>query len=215
MQNYNVRFVHGTRELRFARFVYPDLHPYDNEIRMNSPNTLSSPYGLSFWNLEQNYPVVNAQPTPTIITPMGQNVPVGYERELRRISLIHENVNSKNWRSTECNASDGDSGIGSTGINNSPEMNVKYRENLDDITYQFVPFQEPSLINERKVIPSHLLRPLDTLTNQEQTNFSRGEAYNHWLSTGAVQSHEPPGLEQMSWWPDIISNAYPFINRPS
>ncbi|OZC10075.1 hypothetical protein X798_02924 [Onchocerca flexuosa] len=181
MQNYNVRFVHGTRELRFARFVYPDLHPYDNEIRMNSPNTLSSPYGLSFWNLEQNYPVVNAQPTPTIITPMGQNVPVGYERELRRISLIHENV----------------------------------RENLDDITYQFVPFQEPSLINERKVIPSHLLRPLDTLTNQEQTNFSRGEAYNHWLSTGAVQSHEPPGLEQMSWWPDIISNAYPFINRPS
>ncbi|VDO52157.1 unnamed protein product [Onchocerca flexuosa] len=44
MQNY-VRFAHGPQELRIACFVYPGLHPYDYDVRMNSPNTLSSPYG--------------------------------------------------------------------------------------------------------------------------------------------------------------------------
>ncbi|MCP9261306.1 hypothetical protein DINM_004682 [Dirofilaria immitis] len=205
-------FAHGPHELRIARFVYPGLNPYDYEVRMTSPNTLSSPYGRRFWNLEQNYPVANVQPTPTTMTPMGQNVPIGYERKLHHISPTHENVNPKNWRTTQRGISDGDSGIGSTGTNNSPE-----RENLDSTNYQFMPFQEPSLTNESRVIPPYLLRPLDTLANREQTNFSRNEAYNYWLSTGAVQSDDiqlSSGLEQMSWWPDTISNTYPFINRP-
>lgn len=42
------------------------------------------------WNLEQSYTVANVQPTPTTITPIGQNLPVGYERKLRRISPVHE-----------------------------------------------------------------------------------------------------------------------------
>lgn len=44
-KNDNFRFAHGPHELRIARFVYPGLHPYDYEVRMNSSNTLSSPYG--------------------------------------------------------------------------------------------------------------------------------------------------------------------------
>ncbi|VBB35190.1 unnamed protein product [Acanthocheilonema viteae] len=119
-------FAHGPHELRIARFVYPGLHPYDYEVRMNTPNTLSSSYGRHLWNLEQNYPVAGVQSTQHItITPMGQNVPIGYERKLRRISPINENMNSKNWRTTQ-RVSDGDSGIGSTGTNNSPEVNAKY-----------------------------------------------------------------------------------------
>ncbi|EJW87512.1 hypothetical protein WUBG_01579 [Wuchereria bancrofti] len=210
-------FAHGPHELRIARFVYPGLHPYDYEIRMNPPNTLSSSYGRRFWNLEQNYPIASVQPTPVTITPMGQNVPIGYERKLRRISPIHENANSKSWRTTQ-RVSDGDSGIGSTGTNNSPEVNAKYRENLDSASYQFSPFHETPLTGDNRIVPPHLLRPLDLLTNREQTDFSKNEAYNHWLSTGTVQSNSiplTPGLEQMSWWPDTISAGYPFINRPS
>uniref|UniRef100_A0A915Q874 C3H1-type domain-containing protein n=1 Tax=Setaria digitata TaxID=48799 RepID=A0A915Q874_9BILA len=218
-------FAHGPHELRIARFVYPGLHPYDYEVRMNSANTLSSSYGRRFCNLEQNYPMVNAEVAPTTITPMGQNVPIGYERKLRRISPVQENMNSKNWRAAQRGISDGDSGIGSTGTNNSPEINVKcgtyflrivylflsfnqmyqeapgtfQKENFDSTTYQFTPFHEPSLNSESKVVPQHLLRPLDTLTNRDQVNFLKGEAYSHWLNTGMVQSNGiqlPPGLEQ-------------------
>uniref|UniRef100_A0A0R3RWS8 C3H1-type domain-containing protein n=1 Tax=Elaeophora elaphi TaxID=1147741 RepID=A0A0R3RWS8_9BILA len=212
-------FAHGPHELRIARFVYPGLHPYDYEVRMNTPNTLSSCYGRRLWNMEQSYAATNAQPTPTTITPMGQNVPIGYERKLRRISPIHENVNSKSWRTAQ-RVSDGDSGIGSTGTNNSPEINAKYRENMDTATYQFSPFHE-TFNGDSRIVPLHLQRPLDTLTSREQPDFSRNEAYNHWLSTGAIQpaiQHNiqlATGLEQTSWWPDTISNVYPYINRPS
>ncbi|CAG9533704.1 unnamed protein product [Cercopithifilaria johnstoni] len=210
-------FAHGPHELRIARFVYPGLHPYDYEVRMNTPNALSSIYGRRLWNMEQSYPAANAQ--PTTITPMGQNVPIGYERKLRRISPIHENANSKSWNTTQ-RVSDGDSGIGSTGTNNSPEVNAKYRENTNVANYQFSPFHETPLTNENRIVPSHLQRPLDTLTftNREQSDFSRNEAYNHWLSTGTIQKSSislTSGLEQTSWWPDTINNAYPFINRPS
>ncbi|KAK6103268.1 Zinc finger C-x8-C-x5-C-x3-H type (and similar) family protein [Brugia pahangi] len=211
-------FAHGPHELRIARFVYPGLHPYDYEIRMNTPNnTLSSSSARRFWNLEQNYPITSLQPTPVTITPMGQNVPIGYERKLRRISPIHENANLKSWRTTQ-RVSDGDSGIGSTGTNNSPEVNAKYRENLDSASYQFSPFHETPLTGDNRILPPHPLRPLDLLINREQSDFSKNEAYNHWLSTGAVQSNSmslTPGLEQMSWWPDTISTTYPYINRPS
>ncbi|VDK80124.1 unnamed protein product [Litomosoides sigmodontis] len=213
-------FAHGPHELRIARFVYPGLQPYDYEVRMNSPNPLSSPYGRRFWNLEQNYTVATAtqQPTPTTITPMGRSVPIGYERKLRRISPIHEN-NSKSWRTTQ-RVSDGDSGIGSTGTNNSPEVNAKYRENIDAANYQFLPFYETQLAGDNRFIPLHLQRPLDTLTGREQTDLSRNEAYNCWLNTGPVQSNNLPlasCLEQTNWWPDTVgSSTHAFINnRPS
>ncbi|VDM92233.1 unnamed protein product [Onchocerca ochengi] len=127
-------FAHGPHELRIARFVYPGLHPYDYEIHMNSPKMLSSPYGQRFWNLEQNNPApsaqstptMNPQPQPTPITPMGQNVPIGYERKLRRISPIHENVNQSNGLATQRGVSSGDSSVGSTSTTNSPEMIAKY-----------------------------------------------------------------------------------------
>uniref|UniRef100_A0A7I4K5U1 Bm10366; C3H1-type domain-containing protein n=1 Tax=Brugia malayi TaxID=6279 RepID=A0A7I4K5U1_BRUMA len=150
-------FAHGPHELRIARFVYPGLQPYDYEIRMNTPNnTLSSSSARRFWNLEQNYPITSLQPTPVTITPMGQNVPIGYERKLRRISPIHENTNSKSWRTTQ-RVSDGDSGIGSTGTNNSPEVNAKYRENLDSASYQFSPFHETPLTGDNRILPPHLM----------------------------------------------------------
>ncbi|VDM94675.1 unnamed protein product [Onchocerca ochengi] len=175
---------------------------------MNSPNTSSSNYGR---NLKRNYRVANVQraSTSTIITAVGRNVP---NDKLHRIFPIHENVNSKNWFKTQRDVLNGDSVVESASTNNSPEVIGKYRENLNDATNQFTPFQEPLLI----VVPPHLLRPLDTLINEGQRNFS-GEAYNYWLNTGTAQSKDiqlPPGLEEMSWWADTISDAYPFINRP-
>ncbi|VDM96722.1 unnamed protein product [Thelazia callipaeda] len=73
------------------------------------------------------------------------------------------------------------------------------------------------LITENNIIPMHLSRPLDILTNCEET-FQKGEAFNRWLSTeneNAKNIKLPPGLEQMSWWPDIICKTYPYINLPS
>ncbi|VDM94133.1 unnamed protein product [Onchocerca ochengi] len=200
-------FAHGSHELRNARFVYPGFHPLDYEVRMNSPNMLSSPYGQ---NLERNYQVANVQSTPATIRAIGRNIPID---KYHRISPIHENVNSMNWRTTQCGVSSVDSGVGGTSTNNSPEMIAKYRENLNDATHHFSPFQGPPL----PVVPPHVIYPLVTSINGGQANFS-GEAYNHWLSNEAVESNHrqlPPGLGEMSWWANTISNANPFINCPS
>ncbi|VDM96368.1 unnamed protein product [Thelazia callipaeda] len=212
-------FAHGPHELRIARFVYPGLHPYDYEIRMNSSNTLTPSYARQFWNFDQNCPVVNSQSTSLTLSAMGPNVPIGYERKLRRISPVHENVTVKDWRVAQRGISDGDSGIGSAGTNNSPEVKSLFRQQLHvEMALHFsVHNQVYFSCDELQPVPVFKLRPLDTVTSREQTS-QKGEAFNRWLSAGNVQPKNlkvPPGLEQMGWWPDTISSTYPFINRPT